>query len=131
MSMLESFLTANYFGVASLLDDAKREQIDGHVIADFYITMSNLHDTSQGIKLQFPLGDYWQQMRAATTAMDMRQLQNIVLAHSGKKVSAAVPTDQVGRNCPVFRQESRSVSRVAHACQPDLVRVSWVVPKVV
>ena len=81
MSVLESFLTANYFGVASLLDDAKREQIDGHVIADFYITVSTLQDTSQGIKLQFPLGGYWQQMRAATTAMDMRQLQNIVLTH--------------------------------------------------
>ena len=64
-SVLESFLVArahvHYFGVASLLNDAKRGRIDGHFIASFYKTVSTLQDTSQGIKLQFPLGGYWQQ----------------------------------------------------------------------
>ena len=37
--MLESFLTVHYFGAASLLGGAKRGQIDGHVVADFYNTV--------------------------------------------------------------------------------------------
>ena len=41
-SVLESFLTVHYFGAASLLGGAKRGQIDGHVVADFYNTVSNL-----------------------------------------------------------------------------------------
>ena len=40
--MLESFLTVHYFGAASLLGGAKRGQIDGHVVADFYNTVSSL-----------------------------------------------------------------------------------------
>ena len=41
-SVLESFLTVHYFGAASLLGGAKRGQIDGHVVADFYNTVSSL-----------------------------------------------------------------------------------------
>ena len=83
-----------------MLDDAKR---DGHGVADFYNTVSNLEDTSRGIKLQFPLGGYWQQMRAATTATYMRQLQKIV-TYLGKEVTDGVPTEQVGRTCQQWAQ---------------------------
>ena len=79
----------HYFGRLSVHDSSLIGEVDEHVVADFFNTVSNVKctgsqadGTAQAVP-RFPFGGYWQAMREGTTAGDIRRLRSIVLDELG------------------------------------------------
>ena len=83
-------LQVHYFGQMSVHDVAKVGEVDEHVVADFFNTVSNVQlsgsqaDGTAQAEPRFPFGGYWQAMRVGTTAGDMRRMRALVYAELGE-----------------------------------------------
>ena len=90
-TVFESFLQVHYFGRLSVFDAQSLREIDEYVVADFFNSIGNVKETlaengsgRRDVEVRFPFGGYWQAMREATTADDMRRLRATALSGLGE-----------------------------------------------
>ena len=85
-TVFESFLQVHYFGRLSVFDAQAVSEIDEYAVADFFNSIGNVKETlaengsgRRDVEVRFPFGGYWQAMREATTADEMRRLQAVAI----------------------------------------------------
>lgn len=90
MSVVCASCQVHFFGKMSVHDTALIGEVDEHVVADFFNTVSNVRltgnqdDGTAQAEPRFPFGGYWQAMREGTTARDVRQLRALVFTSLGE-----------------------------------------------